>query len=229
MTQETMLRAAAVLAAAALIATPYWPSIKAFLVNALGHAKAHQSNIVRVLAGLLILAAAWGAIPIPTLPTITPAMGIRLAAGAALIAYALYRLAKRLPSFQIPEWATDILLLALGVVVIAAPLKLPEWKVPQIVVTKATAAVYVYEKDNTGIPVAVAVGIDRLNRERQIVATMCEADAKDGTGQVPEQYALAIAEAKNAGLPALVVLSGSSVNKVVKNPQTTDDVLKAVP
>lgn len=91
-----------------------------------------------------------------------------------------------------------------------------------------TAVVYVYEKDAGPVPPAVAAGLDRLNRERKVTATLFEQDTVDGTGETPEQYKPALAAAKAATLPALVVLSGTAVAKTVKAPKTADDVLASI-
>lgn len=95
--------------------------------------------------------------------------------------------------------------------------------------TRATAATYVYEKDQHVIPVQVLAALNRLNRERGIVATVLEADTTDGTGEVPEQYRVALEAAKAAGLPCLVVTGAAGVIRVVKNPTTEQAVLDAVP
>lgn len=94
--------------------------------------------------------------------------------------------------------------------------------------TKATAAVYVYEKDESAIPAGVTSGINKLNREKKIVATLFERDTVDGGGRTPTQYAPALEAAKRESIPALVVLSGTAVVKVVKAPKTEDDVFAAV-
>jgi hypothetical protein len=94
--------------------------------------------------------------------------------------------------------------------------------------TPATAATYVYEKDVTAIPSPVAAGLNRLNREKKIVATLFEEDTVDGTGQTPEQYRVPLSAAQSAGLPALVVTAGAAVLKVVKAPTTEAAVLEAV-
>jgi len=113
--------------------------------------------------------------------------------------------------------------------VIIAELALP-------VVSPATAATYVYEKDD-GMPnSAVMVGLDRLNREKKIRATLFEDDTVDGDGQVPDQYKVALEAAKAAGLPALVVTNGEKVVNVVvdrskshpdRQPLTTEQVFGA--
>lgn len=93
---------------------------------------------------------------------------------------------------------------------------------------KATAATFVYEKDLHAIPPAVLGALNKLNRELGIIATVFEQDTVDGGGQVPEQYKVALAAAKEVGLPALVVLSGQKVLRVVKDPKTAEQVEEAV-
>ncbi len=92
---------------------------------------------------------------------------------------------------------------------------------------KATAATFVYEKDDTAIPSPVLAALNQLNR-RGIVATTFDDDIVDGTGEVPKQYAVALAESRKSGLPVLVVQAGDEVVKVVKNPTTEQAVLEAV-
>lgn len=95
-------------------------------------------------------------------------------------------------------------------------------------VPTATAATYVYEKDQGEAPAAVMSGINRLNRERHIRATLFEEDVKDGTGDTPDQYKVALAAAVKAGLPAFVVTAGDTVLVVVKSPTTEAQVFEAV-
>lgn len=127
------------------------------------------------------------------------------------------------------------LLLIAGIVLLSGvmPLSLPSWPEAKPVAPAApgpaSAAVYVYEKDSSAVPVGVTAGLNRLNRERQIVATLFEDDTTDGTGDVPEQYRIAVEAGKKAGLPAFVVLSGSTVLAVVRAPATEDDLMRAVP
>ena len=97
------------------------------------------------------------------------------------------------------------------------------------VVVHATSATYVYEKDATAVPSEVMSGLNRLNRERKIVATLFEQDSTDGDAQVPDQYKIPVAKAKEAGLRALVVLAGDSVLAVVKDPKTEKQVVEAAP
>jgi hypothetical protein len=93
----------------------------------------------------------------------------------------------------------------------------------------ATAAVYVYEKDDGGVPPFVAVAVNRLNRERKVVATLLEDDTTDGDGDVPEQYRAALDAARKAGLPAVVALSGRTVLRVTPRPGSEAAVMEAVP
>jgi hypothetical protein len=93
--------------------------------------------------------------------------------------------------------------------------------------TKATAVVYVYEKDDGGVPSAVLAGLNRVNREQKIRATLFEDDSTDGTGEIPEQYKTPRAEALKVGLPALVVMAGYAVLRVVKAPTTEAAVVEA--
>lgn len=120
--------------------------------------------------------------------------------------------------------------LVLLVGVPAMPTGVPWWPWASRVVDRTpTAAVYVYEKDEQPVPAGVTVGIDRLNRERGIVATLLEDDTTDGTGEVPEQYRAALNAGRKAGLPALVVLAGDTVLAVVRAPADADAIVRAVP
>lgn len=78
MNVELALRAAAVAAAIALVGSPYWSAvaqatIKAALV-AVEAAKRHRQGLTRCAAAGLIVAAAWGKVPMPSLsvPTARP-------------------------------------------------------------------------------------------------------------------------------------------------------------
>lgn len=92
---------------------------------------------------------------------------------------------------------------------------------------KITQATYVYEKDQSFIPSPVAAAINQLNRQG-IRASSHEVDTTDGTGEVPEQYKLAVPAAKEAGLPAMVFQSTDKVLKVLKAPKTDAEILEAV-
>ena len=108
---------------------------------------------------------------------------------------------------------------------LGAPAPKPDTPSPT---TPATAATYIHEKDDSPVPSAVRVALDRLNRERNIRATEFEDDATDGDGDVPEQYKVPLAAARQAGLPAFVVTAGSDVLKVVRDPRTEAQVFEAI-
>lgn len=65
-------RVVAVALAAALLAAPYWQQIQAAASRAVAAAKAHAGLIGRILAAGLLIAAAWGKVPLPTLPAVAP-------------------------------------------------------------------------------------------------------------------------------------------------------------
>ena len=90
----------------------------------------------------------------------------------------------------------------------------------------ASRVTYVYEKDVNPVPPAVAAALNELNANGW-TASEFEEDTRDGTGQVPDQYAVALREAQAKGLPALVVETPSGV-VVVSNPKTRADVIDAV-
>jgi hypothetical protein len=92
---------------------------------------------------------------------------------------------------------------------------------------KPTAAVFVYEKDLHVVPAPVQSAFNTLNRQG-IVATLLEQDTVDGSGQTPEAYRVPLAAAKEAGLPALVVMAGERVLRTVKDPRTAEQVMEAV-
>ena len=68
MTDE-IIRTAAVVAAVALVAAPYWPHVAKYLAEATETARRHWPTIGRGVAACLLIAAAWGKIPLPSLPT----------------------------------------------------------------------------------------------------------------------------------------------------------------
>lgn len=68
MTTDALLRIAAIVAAAALVAAPYWHQIAGLVAQAAEAARAHAATVGRIAAAGLIVAAAWGVIPIPTVP-----------------------------------------------------------------------------------------------------------------------------------------------------------------
>lgn len=93
---------------------------------------------------------------------------------------------------------------------------------------KVTAVTYVYEKGETPVPSSVLSALNRLNREKQVVATLFEDDTTNGNSKVPKQYTVPWQAAKSAGLPALVVTGGDVVLKVVKDPRTVEQIMESV-
>jgi hypothetical protein len=65
---DDIVRAVAVAAAVALVAAPYHRLIVERLTTAAAAAQAHGADIARIAAALLIVAALWGKVPVPTLP-----------------------------------------------------------------------------------------------------------------------------------------------------------------
>jgi hypothetical protein len=111
-----------------------------------------------------------------------------------------------------------------------APPVVVDPSVPPVVdpATKPTAAYYVFEKDDGAVPPAVQTGLDRLLREKKIDARPIEQDVTDGTDRTPEAFKAPIAAAKQAGLPAFVVMAGSEILSVTKNPTTEEAILAEV-
>lgn len=69
MSYDVALRVAAVAAAAALLAAPYGAQIKALAYRAMEAGKAKAGLVARIAAAGLLIAAAWGKVPLPSLPT----------------------------------------------------------------------------------------------------------------------------------------------------------------
>lgn len=67
---DTVIRSLAVIAAATLLAAPYWRDIARAIATAAEAARAHATTIARVAAAGLIVAAAWGKVPLPTLAAV---------------------------------------------------------------------------------------------------------------------------------------------------------------
>jgi len=67
---ESLLRTAAVGLAVAILAAPYWRLVADAVQAGYAAAQEHIVAIGRLAAAALIVAAAWGAIPMPTIPTV---------------------------------------------------------------------------------------------------------------------------------------------------------------
>lgn len=68
MTNESLIRTAAVVAAAAFLAAPYRQQLAGWLSQAAKAAQAHGPLAGRIAAAVLLIAAAWGKVPLPRLP-----------------------------------------------------------------------------------------------------------------------------------------------------------------
>ena len=68
MTSDAIVRTVAVVVAVAILAAPYWRVVAGALEAGVAAAQAHARTLGRVAAAGLIVAAAWGQIPLPSLP-----------------------------------------------------------------------------------------------------------------------------------------------------------------
>lgn len=75
MNDESVIRLAAVVAAVALLAAPYRDRIAGWLSTAAEACYAERSTLGRIAAALLLIAAAWGKVPMPRLPA-APAVNV---------------------------------------------------------------------------------------------------------------------------------------------------------
>jgi len=69
---DNLFRFAAVALAAALLAAPYRQQIQALAYRAVEAVRAKAGLIGRIAAAGLLIAAAWGKVPLPTLPSVGP-------------------------------------------------------------------------------------------------------------------------------------------------------------
>ncbi|MGA1109962.1 MAG: hypothetical protein ACO3VO_00040 [Ilumatobacteraceae bacterium] len=76
MSDDTLLRTLAIGAAVALLAAPYWEQIVGAARATLTAAGEHRATIARVTAAGLIVAAAWGKLPMPDFMPVVPAVSI---------------------------------------------------------------------------------------------------------------------------------------------------------
>lgn len=114
---------------------------------------------------------------------------------------------------------TDILaVLLIGYLVASNWGDLPDAIAPSKPVDAVT---YVYDKNGGGVPAVVQAGLDKLGEREGMIATAHEYGTTDGTGDTPEQYKVPEAEAKKAGVPALVAMAGGEVVRVVTDIPTT--------
>jgi len=93
---------------------------------------------------------------------------------------------------------------------------------------KCLRVTYVYEKDQSSPPRPVQAALQAINASGGVVASDFEDDTVDGSGETPDQYVTALAEATKAGLPALVVEFSDGTVRVVNDPKTAEAVTEAV-
>jgi hypothetical protein len=93
-----------------------------------------------------------------------------------------------------------------------------------------TMVVYIYEKDQGGVPSQVMAGLNKVNRDSgfKIKAVTHEHDSKNGKSDIPKEYKPAMSESEKTGLPVLVVLAGDKVFRSIKDPKTVEAVTGAV-
>ena len=77
MSDESVIRLAAVVAAVALLAAPYRDRIAGWLSQAAEACYAERATIARIAGALLLIAAAWGQIPMPRMPAV-PAVSVEV-------------------------------------------------------------------------------------------------------------------------------------------------------
>ena len=92
--------------------------------------------------------------------------------------------------------------------------------------SKALRATYVYEKSRHAIPGELTALFRELIQSGDCSAGSIDQDVRNGDGSVPKQYAVALAKAKEAGLPIVVIEYADGSTKTV--PPKADDVRKAV-
>ena len=95
--------------------------------------------------------------------------------------------------------------------------------------TKVDRVTYVYERTQRPVPRGVSAALREINDTNEsIIAAGVDKDIRTGDLKTPKQYEIAIEAAKKVGIPALVVQSGDSILKVVKDPKTKEEVLEAI-
>lgn len=182
----------------------------------------YQIAVYAVMAGLLL----WPAFRTYVVPATVK--GGKAVAARAKKFFARKPKRKPKPTTRHPALPNNVLIAA-AILTVAFVASDPIKSVAPPAPATATSVTYVYEKDDTNPPAQVASALNRLNREKKIIATMFEDDTKDGSGEVPDQYRVPLAAALEAGLPALVVTNGETVLTVVKAPTTEAQVLEATP
>ena len=73
---DNLFRFAAVALAAALLAAPYRQQIQALAYRAVEAVRSQAGLLGRIAAAGLLIAAAWGKVPLPTLPSVAPQVSV---------------------------------------------------------------------------------------------------------------------------------------------------------
>ena len=73
---DHLFRLVAVALAAALLAAPYWQQIQAITYRAVEAVRSQAGLVGRIVAAGLLIAAAWGKVPLPTLPSVAPQVSV---------------------------------------------------------------------------------------------------------------------------------------------------------
>lgn len=238
MSHDTLfLRAAVVVAAVAVVAFPHWRRVAAFVAEAAKASGPYRGDIARGVAAAALVALAFGVVRVPSLAGLRSMEfgdildAVRTVTGVGLLVNAgvLFSKAAETVRVRARRSAKDVLV---GLILVAGTPWVPDFQVSLPIAPGSpavTAVVYVYEKDEAAVPVGVTAGINKLNREKKVMASLFEKDTTDGEGQTPDQYKPALDAATKESIPSLVVLSGSSVVRVIKSPKTEIEVLGVVP
>ena len=123
---------------------------------------------------------------------------------------------------QTPVAGADKLTVKSGTVRVGAPLPIPgpipgtPTPAPDPISTNVTKATFIYEKDKTSPSSSLLVKMNKLNREKNILATLFDIDTTNGLGQIPEMYRKEVEAATNQ-TPCLVLSNDSGVIKVLKS------------
>ena len=107
MTTDALVRTIAVIAAVAILAAPYWRVVGDALKAGVEWAKAHAAALGRVAAAGLIVAAAWGKVPLPTLPA--PVVAVTVETPSHELQAAVKPIAAELAKFPMSDrmlWAS---------------------------------------------------------------------------------------------------------------------------
>ena len=92
---------------------------------------------------------------------------------------------------------------------------------------KVDKVVIVDETSQGGMEPYISEAFAKLN-EQDIETRYTDPDVRTGTGDIPEDVKPAIEAANSHGLPAMVVLSGETVLKVLDLPKTAESICEEV-